>query len=79
MNYTRPERRRLEALLVRAAHLAERIERDGAERHTFERAELCALRWALEQIVAARGALPENLARLRATLPAGRPHGPLRA
>lgn len=67
-NYTRPERRRLEALLVRASHLDERIKRDGAARHTHDASELSALGWALAEIMATRGALPEDLDRLRSDI-----------
>lgn len=63
--YSARERRKIERLLVRASHLQERIERDGAERRTHDTAELSAIGWALKQIVAARGALPEDLERLR--------------
>jgi hypothetical protein len=67
-NYTRPERRRLEALLVRASHIDERIKRDGTARHTHDASELSAIGWALAEIMATRGALPEDLDRLRAEI-----------
>lgn len=63
MNYSSRERRSLEALLHRASHLAER-----SEHRTdwgFDRAELKAIGWALAQVIAARGALPEDLDKLR--------------
>lgn len=55
--YTRKEKDRIITIRRRIQYLAER----SAERpdFSFDRSEMSALRWALEQIAVARGPLPE--------------------
>ncbi len=66
MSYTRPERRKIEALLARAAHLQERAA--GHPELRYDLAELGAIGWALGEVVGFRGPLPEDLERLRADI-----------
>lgn len=65
-SYGRRERRNLEALLHRAAHLRERT-RGRSDLH-FDLAELAAIVWAVQVVENARGPLPEDLEQLRATI-----------
>ena len=63
MSYARPDRRKLETLITRAAHLSGRIEEHPE--YKYDLAELAALGWAIRVIIAARGPLPEDLERMR--------------
>jgi hypothetical protein len=68
--YSRGERHHLRQLLLRAAHLRDRTE--GRADLSYDRLELAAIRLVLEIVIAeARGPLPDDLERLRASIWSG--------
>ena len=67
-DYSRRDRKKLAALMRRAAWIEKRARERPVTVNAFDLQELGALRWALEAIVAARGALPEELEANRASI-----------
>lgn len=65
-SYSRDDRRKIETLLSRAAHLQERS--IGRPDLRYDLAELAAIGWALRVIIASCGPLPEELEALRASI-----------